>query len=168
MQVIKLVQKYGVKHWSLIARYIHTRNGKQCRERWHNHLNPAVKKDRWTLEEDHIICHAQSVLGNRWAEISKLLPGRYTCPQIFQNRLDQAPLLRPAVSVLRTDNSIKNRWNSILKRKVKKAYQNVLCLNSSPSSASRAATLTRVPPTTNILPQVRVHPTSNQHPSIIH
>ena len=55
LKVIELVQKYGPKRWSVIAKHLKGRIGKQCRERWHNHLNPEVKKTSWTEEEDRII-----------------------------------------------------------------------------------------------------------------
>ena len=53
--MVELVKQCGVKSWSFIAKQLQGRLGKQCRERWYNHLNPSINKHPWTAEEDRVI-----------------------------------------------------------------------------------------------------------------
>ena len=89
---MELISEIGPRQWELISGSIPDRSGKQCRERWNNHLNPLLKKSPWSIEEGWILFILQRSVQNRWAEISNVLQGR-------------------------PDNSIKNYWNSILRYK---------------------------------------------------
>lgn len=75
----KLVGQYGPKRWSFIASHFKERDGrvgKQCRERWQNHLDPEVSHQPWSLEEERQLMAAHADLGNRWVEIAKRIDGR--------------------------------------------------------------------------------------------
>lgn len=74
--MVELVQKYGTKKWSAIAKELPGRLGKQCRERWYNHLDPDINKAAWTAEEDRMVLELRQQLGNRWAEIARRMRGR--------------------------------------------------------------------------------------------
>ncbi|KAK7257438.1 hypothetical protein RIF29_31421 [Crotalaria pallida] len=75
-RLIKLVERFGIKQWSLIAKSLNGRIGKQCKERWENHLRPDIKKEMWTEEEEKTLIEAHKEMGNKWKAISLKLPGR--------------------------------------------------------------------------------------------
>jgi hypothetical protein len=52
--------------------------------RWHNNLDPAIKKDAWTEEEESILAHYHQIYGSKWAEIARVLPGRYLFDTVLQ------------------------------------------------------------------------------------
>ncbi len=74
--MIELVKQLGTRCWSVIGTHLNNRTGKQCRERWHNQLDPSICKESWTAEEEIILAEAHEKHGNKWAKIAKYLPGR--------------------------------------------------------------------------------------------
>ena len=89
--LLKLTKVHGPKGWAGIAAEIGTKSAKQCRDRWHNQLNPAIVTTPWTAEEDELLLKGNKDLGNRWAVLAKIFPGR-------------------------TPNAIKNRYHCMIKR----------------------------------------------------
>ena len=69
-----LVNTHGTNKWNQLATMLSDRTGKQLRERWHNHLNPKIKKGEWSTEDDTLIVTMQSMLGNQWAKVNLISP----------------------------------------------------------------------------------------------
>ncbi|GBF88462.1 hypothetical protein Rsub_01175 [Raphidocelis subcapitata] len=88
-----LVRQYGTeRNWQLIAEGIRGRTGKQCRERWLNHMREGIIKGNWLADEEFHLALCHSLVGNQWSQHCRRLRGR-------------------------TENSIKNYWNATLRSK---------------------------------------------------
>ncbi|RAL41833.1 hypothetical protein DM860_009015 [Cuscuta australis] len=91
--LMEYVKKHGEGNWNAVQRNSGLmRCGKSCRLRWANHLRPNLRKGAFSPEEERLIVELHSKLGNKWARMAAQLPGR-------------------------TDNEIKNYWNTRLKRR---------------------------------------------------
>ncbi|XP_062185775.1 myb-related protein Zm1-like [Phragmites australis] len=94
MRLIAYIQKYGHANWRALPKQAGLlRCGKSCRLRWINYLRPDLKRGNFTAEEEETIIKLHGLLGNKWSKIASCLQGR-------------------------TDNEIKNVWNTHLKKRV--------------------------------------------------
>nr|P81392.1 RecName: Full=Myb-related protein 306 [Antirrhinum majus]AAB23528.1 Myb oncoprotein homolog {clone 306} [Antirrhinum majus=snapdragons, J1:522, flowers, Peptide, 316 aa] [Antirrhinum majus] len=94
--LVSYIQEHGPGNWRAIPSNTGLlRCSKSCRLRWTNYLRPGIKRGDFTEHEEKMIIHLQALLGNRWAAIASYLPHR-------------------------TDNDIKNYWNTHLKKKLEK------------------------------------------------
>ncbi|PSS11548.1 Anthocyanin regulatory C1 protein [Actinidia chinensis var. chinensis] len=93
-KLAEYIEVHGSKKWKTIATKSGlNRCGKSCRLRWLNYLRPNIKRGNISDEEEDLILRLHKLLGNRWSLIAGRLPGR-------------------------TDNEIKNYWNSHLSKKI--------------------------------------------------
>ncbi|KAE9590363.1 hypothetical protein Lal_00028082 [Lupinus albus] len=94
--LVSYIQEHGPGNWRAVPTNTGlSRCSKSCRLRWANYLRPGIKRGNFTEQEEKMIIHLQALLGNRWAAIASYLPQR-------------------------TDNDIKNYWNTYLKKRLKK------------------------------------------------
>ena len=90
-QLCAVVAQRGAGKWTELAEYFERKNPKQCRERWHNILDPSICREPFSPAEDSVIISNVTAVGTKWSAIARQLPGR-------------------------TDNHVKNRWNATLKK----------------------------------------------------
>ncbi|CAI9103093.1 OLC1v1001527C1 [Oldenlandia corymbosa var. corymbosa] len=110
-KLMNYMLRNGQGCWSDIARNAGLqRCGKSCRLRWINYLRPDLKRGAFSPQEEELIVHLHSILGNRWSQIAARLPGR-------------------------TDNEIKNFWNSTIKKRLKNNNNMTPTSTSSPNTS---------------------------------
>ncbi|XP_068642883.1 myb-related protein Hv33-like [Aristolochia californica] len=96
-KLFNYITKFGIGCWSSVPKQAGLqRCGKSCRLRWINYLRPDLKRGTFSQQEEDLIVSLHEVLGNRWSQIAAQLPGR-------------------------TDNEIKNFWNSSLKKRLRQS-----------------------------------------------
>ncbi|GMH19407.1 hypothetical protein Nepgr_021248 [Nepenthes gracilis] len=95
-KILAYVSNHGIGNWTLVPKKAGlNRCGKSCRLRWTNYLRPDLKHDSFTPQEEQLIIQLHKAIGSRWSLIAKQLHGR-------------------------TDNDVKNYWNTKLKKKLTK------------------------------------------------
>ncbi|KAM1033355.1 hypothetical protein FF1_036850 [Malus domestica] len=100
-KLVAYIQRYGIWNWSQMPKPAGlARSGKSCRLRWVNYLRPDIKRGNFSKDEEETILELHQAIGNRWSAIAARLPGR-------------------------TDNEIKNHWNTHMKKRFETAIESV-------------------------------------------
>ncbi|XP_021748461.1 transcription factor MYB13-like [Chenopodium quinoa] len=127
-KLISFIQKHGHNNWRALPKLAGlARCGKSCRLRWVNYLRPDLKRGDFTPQEEEIIIKLHEALGNKWSKIASHFPGR-------------------------TDNEIKNVWNTHLKKRLKEKRSS----NDSPISCNASSS-------TNTPNEITIDGSDNQH-----
>ncbi|KAF7129048.1 hypothetical protein RHSIM_Rhsim10G0039500 [Rhododendron simsii] len=114
IMLVSYIQEHGAGNWRAVPSKTGLRRcSKSCRLRWTNYLRPGIKRGSFTEDEEKMIIQLQALLGNKWAAIASYLPER-------------------------TDNDIKNYWNTHLRKKLKKLQESPLCHSNIGFSSSHS------------------------------
>ena len=156
-RLLEIVQLHGSKDWVHISQIMGTRNPRQCRERYKNYLNPELRQDPWTPEEDALLEEKFKQYGPRWNKISHFFNAR-------------------------SDNSVRNRWMMLDRHKHKGDYSfssikkpsspEAEQLSSSPTTPSPKIEAVQPLPeisTTkrNLLPTPEIYVNDNEQPFVV-
>jgi hypothetical protein len=114
--IIEFVRAHGTKKWQKLSDLLPGRIGKQCRERWRNHLDPAINHAPWTPDEDRQLVEFHRQFGNAWVKIAGLMRNR-------------------------SDNAVKNRWNATLRKTEVAAIEETADQMQTPPPSSPFVTL---------------------------
>ncbi|KAK1608827.1 hypothetical protein QYE76_032500 [Lolium multiflorum] len=143
-KLVRYITTHGYGCWSEVPEKAGLqRCGKSCRLRWINYLRPDIRRGRFTPEEEKLIISLHAIVGNRWAHIASHLPGR-------------------------TDNEIKNYWNSWIKKKIRKTpapVANVTTTSSTTTATSTSPTNNGLAPCSGSTATSDVHRRRMQHPT---
>ncbi|KAI4351551.1 hypothetical protein L6164_005908 [Bauhinia variegata] len=148
-KILAYISNHGTGNWTLVPKKAGlNRCGKSCRLRWTNYLRPDLKHESFTPQEEELIINLHEAIGSRWSLIAKRLPGR-------------------------TDNDVKNYWNTKLRKKlmkmgidpvthkpVSKVISDLGCISGFPSTGNKMGLVNKN--LCNMLPTM-AEPTVAQH-----